>query len=332
MIKFPKIRQFRDIIKTVREHHDFQGLTEDKTPIFEHTSEYPTLSFTGTVKIHGTNSSIVIRNDIQYQSRNRIITVGSDNAGFASFADKTNDRIDLKKYFGDNVVIFGEWCGQGIQRGVAVSELPRMFVVFEVYSIASDEIVSEQDINMNESQIKELNEAKIFFINQFPTFSLDVDFNHPEIAHDKIVTLVNQVETQCPVGAFFNVFGVGEGIVWKCVENTSSDLWMKTKGGKHAVSKTKTIAPIDVETMHSINEFVESTVTENRLNQGIEYVKEQGLSIERKNTSVFIKWVVKDIETEESDTLEESGLSSKDVNKHISNKSRKFWFNACDSF
>ena len=335
MIKFLKIRQFRDLIRTVRERHDFKGLDADENPIFEHTSEYPKLSFTGTVKIHGTNASIVINDDIQFQSRNRVITINSDNKGFAAFADKTNKKIKLKKYFGDNIVIFGEWCGEGIQKGVAVSKLPRMFVVFELFSIDSSGNTSKKDFNelkLSDSYIKELNDSKIFFIDQFPTFNLEVDFESFETAQDKIIELVDKVENECPVGKFFNVSGVGEGIVWKCVERESSEYWMKTKGIKHTVTKTKTIAPCDIEMMNNINEFVDATVTENRLNQGLEFIKEQGLTVDKKNTGVFVKWVINDILDEEADTIKGNNLLPKPLNKFIGNKARVFWFQECEKF
>lgn len=59
MKKYPSIEQFRNVIKTVRFNHDFQGKDENGNPIYQHKENYPTLKFQGTVKLHGTNAAIV---------------------------------------------------------------------------------------------------------------------------------------------------------------------------------------------------------------------------------------------------------------------------------
>jgi hypothetical protein len=51
-IKWPKTRQFRDIVKQTRLSHDFQGKDEEGNAIYENREPYPTLLFTGTVKLH----------------------------------------------------------------------------------------------------------------------------------------------------------------------------------------------------------------------------------------------------------------------------------------
>ena len=105
----------------------------------------------------------------------------------------------------------------------------------------------------------------------------------------------------------------------------------KVKGEKHSVSKVKTLAPVDIEKLNSINEFVEMTVTPQRLEQGIATMLEQDITIERKNTGDFLRWIVNDILKEELDQLTGNGLCAKDVGKAISTKARPFWFSKCDS-
>ena len=72
MEKFGSIGQFRDVIKSVNDHCKKFG------------KEKPTLKFVGTVKIHGTSAAVnVDRNDnIVFQSRERELSIESDNAGF----------------------------------------------------------------------------------------------------------------------------------------------------------------------------------------------------------------------------------------------------------
>lgn len=72
MIKFPSIEQYRNIIREVKTNHDYQGKDESEQPIYQHLSSYPIIKFEGTVKLHGTNASVVKYKDrIEFQSRER---------------------------------------------------------------------------------------------------------------------------------------------------------------------------------------------------------------------------------------------------------------------
>jgi hypothetical protein len=53
MLKFTEIGQLRNVIKEVRTNHDYQGKDENGDAIYAHESPYPTLTFRGTVKMHG---------------------------------------------------------------------------------------------------------------------------------------------------------------------------------------------------------------------------------------------------------------------------------------
>jgi len=101
---------------------------------------------------------------------------------------------------------------------------------------------------------------------------------------------------------------------------------LKTKGKKHSSSKTKTIAPVDVEKLNSIQEFIAYAVTENRMEQAIvEVFAEEEPTIQKMGD--FLRWLVKDIAEEEVDVLEENGLIVKDIGRYIANKARP-WFQA----
>lgn len=72
-------------------------------------------------KIDGTNACIIITDagDIGAQSRTRLITPEDDNYGFARWVD--NNAEQLKSDLGPGHH-FGEWWGQGIQRGYNLVE------------------------------------------------------------------------------------------------------------------------------------------------------------------------------------------------------------------
>ena len=105
----------------------------------------------------------------------------------------------------------------------------------------------------------------------------------------------------------------------------------KVKGDKHSVTKVKKLANVDIEKLTSIKEFVDYSVTENRFNQAIENVfgKEE---LDVKKMGDFIRWFVKDIASEEMDTMVENGLEPKDVNKYISTKVREMFFKAQNEY
>jgi len=143
-VKFPKIHQFVDAIRQVKHDTDFKGVDADGNAIYAHNALYPILKYHGTVKCHGTNSGVVIdfNDNLHCQSRERIITPENDNAGFATFVYKDKEIfINLKKNICNDlnvessdytIVIFGEFVGKGIQKGVAISDLEKTFIIFNI--------------------------------------------------------------------------------------------------------------------------------------------------------------------------------------------------------
>jgi len=327
---FPKIRQFSDVVRHVRNRHDFKGIDDDCAAVFRHDSPYPVISYSGTVKLHGTCSAVRIVNGRRTpESRSRDISIARDNAGFAAFVAGVPEKV--WNLLPSDCVLFGEWCGDGIQKGVAINQLPKMWVLFDKFVDGNHE---ELDLPYQDS-LKMLNDAGIYFIRQFRTYFINIDFEQPELAQNKLREITLEVETECPVGTAFDVKGVGEGVVWRPVDKEltkDSGYWMKVKGSLHSSSKVKTIAAVDVEKMASVAEFVEATVTQNRLEQGLDVLREAGKAVERKETGFYMKWIVDDILNEEVTMLVSSGLCAKDVGKSISNKARVFWFSQCDKF
>lgn len=80
-----------------------------------------------TEKIDGTNACVYIQEDGTFghcQSRNKIIGIHDDNAGFANWVQA---RMDIVLKLGPGYH-FGEWWGRGIQRGYDMEE--RRFSLF----------------------------------------------------------------------------------------------------------------------------------------------------------------------------------------------------------
>lgn len=319
MKKYSSIEQFRTVIKEVRMHFDFKGKDENGKAIYQHTENYPTLKFRGTVKLHGTNASVVKYSDgrFDFQSRERVLSLDDDNADFmAELLQKDYQSLFDGIEFTDYIAIYGEWCGGNIQKKVALNQLPKMFVIFGV-KVDGEWMDLLPNLAMNES--------RIYNILQFPFYDVDIDFNNPELVQNKIIELTVAVETSCPVGKQLGVEGTGEGLVFTCATNQH---WkFKSKGEKHSVSKVKTLNAVDVELMKNITEFIDMAVTENRLEQGLSYFKENNIEIEPKNVGQFLRWIVTDVLKEEGDTLEKSGLDDKKIKNAIVSKARIWYLN-----
>lgn len=321
-IAFPSIEQFRHVIREVQHRARWAGTDENGDSIFDRTKPLPTLNFSGTVKLHGTNASVVLdRDEIYFQSRNNIITPESDNAGFATWASNVPLEV-WRSVFPTNekVVIYGEWCGKNIQKGVAISELPKMFVIFKI-------LVDGKFIDFKNKNKSELMQYSIYGIHDFPTFSIDINFNSPELSQNILCELTEQVEKECPVGKQFGVSGVGEGIVWSSTDPDyfGSKFNFKVKGEKHSASKVKTLAAVDAEKVASLNDFASKVVTENRCLQGVGYLREQHLEVSEKSTGQFLRWLFNDVMKEEIDTIESSNIDPKNVSPIVS-KYGKTWF------
>ena len=340
-ISYPKITQFRNVVSNINREITFTGLDESGNAIYNPSIKKPTLTFKGTVKLHGTNASVCFNseNGFWIQSRQNIITVEKDNAGFAFFAEskkeELQDLIDviiLENNININeftVSIYGEWAGKGIQKGVGISQLDKAFYVFGV------KVSKPQDEEFNSYWIDSSNvrntECRIFNVEDYEIYSIDVDFNMPQLAQNKFGEITEKVENECPISKAFGIDnGLGEGVVWS-VEYKDSVHRFKVKGDKHSVSKVKKLASVDVEKLKTIQDFISYSVTENRFNQAIENVfgKED---LDVKKMGDFIRWFVKDIASEEMDTMVENGLEPKDVNKYISTKVREMFFKAQNEY
>lgn len=340
MIAFPSIVQYKNVIRSINERHAYVGKDENGDAIYKQNSEpLPVLKYTGTCKLHGTNSSIVQDKDgnITFQSRNRQISKTDDNAGFATYFSSLNDNVlqDLFKEcrtlfnLNNTVAVYGEWCGGNIQKGVALTQIKqKMFVIFAIADIVDGEIVSWVSVdNMKNINFHKYND-NIYSAYEFKHYEITIDFNNPKLVQNDLIQLTLDVEKKCPVGQAFNVDGVGEGIVWRPNDPNfqESKFWFKVKGEEHSVSKVKTLVEVDLEKMNSVTEFVNAVLTGTRLNQGLDYLKEMNLPLTQKSTGDYLSWVIKDVQKEEFDRATESGLDWKEVSKQLGTRARKYFF------
>ncbi len=342
-ISFPSIEQYRNIVTNINRQANFVGLNEDGDAIYDYNLPKPVLTFSGSVKLHGTNAGVCYNkaHGLWAQSRENIITPEQDNAGFAFFVESNKDvfmglmaniaRVNNLGYeldvLGYTMSIYGEWCGGNIQKGVGITNLPKSFFIFGV-KVSPFPIEGEEKPRaaywVDYSYLRSP-ENRIYNINDYQTWIMDINFNQPELVQNKLSDLTLAVEAECPVAKAFGFSGVGEGIVWSC-EYKGVVHRFKVKGEKHSSSKVKTLASVDVEKINSIKEFVEYAVSESRFNQGLEKTFPNNEPVDVKKMGALMKWIVDDIIKEEMDTMVSNKLEPKDVGKYVSAKVREMFF------
>lgn len=199
------------------------------------------IPFTGTVKLHGTHADVLIFPDgkIGTQSRNRVICLDSDNLGFAAFAasraatikdlaEQIRERYRVRNLAQEptgTVLLAGEWIGHDVQKGVAICQLSRRFVICGIH-VAGVWQPMEHFADIEDE------EGAIFNIARGGFFRLDWSFSGAGegfMAAAKGHTL--EVERLCPFGRAFGVEGTGEGIVWVPAADSglpnNSNFWFK---------------------------------------------------------------------------------------------------------
>ena len=344
MLKFPSIDSFRHAVATVKRAYEYKQL-----PL-------PKIMYTGTVKLHGTNAGIHVDLNTKAlipQSRERELTVDSDNAGFARWVE--DNRVDLLRYFneafgdlvreGAGFTVFGEWIGPGIQKNVAINGLSaKKFVIMSV--AFDDEIEDTEDGQRLCVFYNGLTHAKlgialpenVHLISEIQPVQLLIDFAQPDLVVAELERLTNEYETQCPFAAQFGLEGIGEGLVWSplCLDfeeviplNMQQRMWFKTKGEKHGNKGTNNTVKVAVtaEKVEDFNALLAQIMPEWRLEQGMTKLREGGVAEPSKaHTGDFIKWVVGDVHKEELDTVEASEFEWKVVAGELSKRARTWFF------
>lgn len=322
--KFPSIERFHNLYK-------HSHAKPEKFP--------NKILYRARVKLHGTNAAIAVQHGKAYgQKRSNVVTLNSDNYNFAQFVESISDKV--VDALPENTWLFGEWCGKGIQKNVALSQLEeRVFVVFAVYTENEDGdgffAVDQKCIDL---YVEAINDPRVIALPWF-TDTIEVNlFDRGQVKElaDELNVLIDKVENECPfTKEHFDISGIGEGLVFVPVSpeydnglNIPRDdfslLSFKAKGQKHEVVKTKRKAvELSPEEIKSQNEFVEKFCTENRLEQiAQEYCNND---FDMRNMGTFLKNFGLDIHKEARDELESNDIEWKSVIKPVQSAARK-WF------
>jgi hypothetical protein len=325
-ISYPSIEQFRNAIRNVSQKARYAGKDSNGDSVYDNLKPLPILTFHGGVKLHGTNFAIGLNrttNEVWFQSRENIITPEKDNAGSATYFHNKNLSTLFHPLPGNEILIYGEWCGGNIQKGVALNKLPKMMVIFDIL------IDGEWQPKEVVSQIKD-SSIQAFNIYDYPTWEIEIDFNRPEESQNKLVELTTKVADHCPVGLAFGSDGIGEGIVWKCITEgyANPKFSFKVKDERHANSPVKTLNPVDSEKISQLRVLAEKITPTWRLSQMMEKACDlnNGGAIDRAKIGEYLKLVNQDVIKEESDVIKEAGFEYKDVAKFVGDIAKKYFY------
>lgn len=346
LLKYPSTNNFRHTVDEILKRSDYWG-------------EPKNIRFSRTVKIHGTNASIVYdlkTRDVKAQSRNRILSLGNDNAGFALWVDTNKARIveiiqdflsdylspleeeDFQEYGWSHFVLYGEWFGPGIQKNVAVNKLDsKKFAIFAYcFSDGGEDTHTLNFITDDKKENQTFNnpDIEMYPITAFGYDEVTVDFSDSDKlikAQEQFLTDAEEVGKNCPVASYFGIDGPGEGHVYVPMSYLDTRIKFKVKSKAHTVSKTKVLSAKDIKRVAEVSDFVKDICTEARLEQGIEYLKEMEIPLEAGSTGDYIRWVVLDTFKEEGDIIEKSGFTEKDVKNALGKISRSFFLNEITS-
>jgi hypothetical protein len=291
---------------------------------------FPVVDYRAKVKLHGTNCAVQVAGDgVVAQSRTALLSPEADHKGFAAW---THAHAAYFSALEPALVIFGEWCGPGIEKGMAISRAAKK--IFAVFAIRREgTVVYEPD------QLRALLPAASapaeLYVLPWEGQPITVPFGDRERLSDVASELnarVAQVEREDPwVKQALGISGLGEGLVFYPVgvdgappgTERFEQLMFKAKGEKHRTAGTRTAVQVDPSVVASVGEFVSLMVTEARLRQGV--TEACGGTRDPRATREFLAWVTADVRKESTAELAASGLSWTDVEKAVVARARD-WF------
>jgi RNA ligase/Putative tRNA binding domain len=319
LIAWPSIELFHHVRSGVRAGCEAQGRPA------------PRVIYRAKVKLDGTNAGVQILPDgrVVAQSRSQVLGAGSDNAGFAAWVTENYD------YFSglaqrEPLVVFGEWCGQGIQKRAAISQIGRK--VFAVFAAQLGRgVTTAASVELEPELLRaRLPAHPDVFVLPWHGAPVELDFADDVQAAaqaQRISDEVAHIEAEDPwVAATFGVRGLGEGIVLYpqlgevADRQQLSELMFKAKGEKHQTVRQKRAAQLEPEVARGVESFVELVLAPARLEQGLT----EACAGRAATSSIpaFLKWVSSDVQKECRAELEAAGLTWEQVNRSISNKAR----------
>lgn len=298
------------------------------------------VKYRAKVKLHGTNAGVMIESDrtVTAISRSSIITPQSDNAGFARWVDEHKEVWATFAPAKGTCVVFGEWCGPSIQKGVAVNQIPE-----KVFALFGARVVGDEEL---EFDFFDQPWALRGFSNHVPKCHVipwfnggeefEVDWSASSVGLEPVLDRINQrvaqVEECDPwVAENFDIKGTGEGLVFYPISDghrgyeSFKNLCFKAKGEKHKVVARTKPAQADPTVAAGLADFASMVITPARFEQGVRAVADGELRYDPKLIGAFLAWISKDVIKETQAELQAAGLEEKAAVRACSDRARDMY-------
>ena len=344
--RFSEIVDIAHTARNVRKTAQYVGKDANGKAIYDNTIKLPIIEYTGTVKMHGTNAGICFNlhtGEVGFISRERVLSVEEDNAGFAAFGyrnpkvtsaifDKIKEHIASNPKLpqdSDFAIVYGEWVGPKVSRGSALVHLEPTFVAIRTRLFTEDLSVRYWlDDDSMQAIFGHIDLAfdQIDYSQRFERFTIAIDFNKPEFSYNLLAEKTISVEEQCPValalGIDPQVCSTGEGIVWVPKDKKwlqVSDAWFKTKGEKHSKTRVKKVITVDMDKLEKFELLCEEVCPPWRIEQmatAVFDLNNDGL-VEKSGTTKLVRAVMDDIKKEQLEVIEAAGAELKDIGRAV---------------
>lgn len=333
-VKWNSLNQFHEVIKNLGYHRLHKVLTDNDFKI----------TYGLKVKLHGTCAAVRISPDgtVTAQKRSSDIGQGTDNAGFREWVEANEAYFASLAHSDATIIVYGEWAGPGVQRDVAVSQIPHktffpFALDFHFETTTNPDYVRYYDPDMIEMHMNHKKMPDDIIVIPWHD-QITIDFVNKEQTEKSLLKLnkmTEEVGEHDPlIKELFNVDGAGEGFVCYpflgesrglCYVDEEAEHFshfnFKSKGEAHRVNKTKQAVNFDPEKFANKNRFADAFCTEQRMQQGFkEAVDEQK---DMKLTANFIKWVVQDVLKESTTEVAEmlaAGITWADLSKVVATR------------
>ena len=307
-MNWPSIPLFESLVYTAK------ALVADGVKVIP--GNVPVVTYYAKPKRDGTFAAIERLADgtIIYHSRNKIITPGDDNFGFAAWASKLS-------FSGDKpFVIYGEWAGRDIQRDMSDSLIERHFFIFGLETEGVWESEPEE-IWSRLARIMPIGRDRVRILPEVQSLRINILDPQPEVLKH-INDLVASAETVDPyMKEEFGVEGPGEGFVYRAYESWVPEelRYFKAKATKTRVKATKAAASATIDKL-AADTFVSTFVTDARCRQfaGAE-------PYQKRNTGNFVNALEADVFKESKAEIEVSGLSANDLRPLVKSAARDWY-------
>jgi hypothetical protein len=293
------------------------------------------------VKLHGTNAAIRVQDGKIVAAQKRTATLNwpfEDNSGFAAFVHndlKPSVEESGKTFNWPNFIVHGEWCGPGVQRGVAVSKTKRkFFAAFMIEMIYSDEFEDKTyhivDPGLINNVILPMMDHECVHVIPWHGPAVTVDLFGPTSSTaigpadfvDSVNEKVAEVERLDPFAMeTFGVEGIGEGLVYYPLMTTfqfvsKSRLMFKAKGAEHQMIAGAKPASLRVTEIPDTTRLTQALVSPARLEQMLkETFGDEPPDVKRMGD--FLRALMADIEKECKEEIAASGIEWKTIVKAV---------------